>query len=170
MDKGSVYWVTGLSGAGKTTIGTKLYNYLREKKDNVVFLDGDILREVYQSVDYTQEGRKKLAFQHARLCRMLTNQGLDVVICVIAMYNECREWNREHIDNYHEIYLKVDIEELIKRDQKQLYSRALNNEIQDVLGINLDFEEPQNPDLKIDNGGSDTPEEVLQKIIETFQI
>ena len=170
MNKGNLYWITGLSGAGKTTIGSRLYEYIHSKKDNVLFLDGDILREVYQSTDYTQEGRRKLAFQHSRLCRMLTNQGVDVVICLIAMYDECRAWNREHIDNYHEIYLKVDIDELIKRDQKQLYSRALRNEIPDVLGINLDFEEPKNSDIVINNNGQNSPDEVVKELIRRLEI
>lgn len=129
MNKGTVYWITGQSGAGKTTVGTLLYQYMSTNKDNVIFLDGDVLRFVYQTEDYSAEGRKKLAFQHGRLCRMLSEQGIDVIICVIAMYEECREWKREHIENYKEIYLKVAMEELIRRDQKQLYSRALRKEM-----------------------------------------
>lgn len=168
--EGNLYWITGLSGAGKTTIGTKLYNYLKEKKDNVVFLDGDILREVYLNKDYSQEGRRNLTYQHSRLCKMLTKQGIDVVICIIAMYEECREWNRQNIDNYTEIYLKVDIDELIRRDQKQLYSRALRNEIPDVMGINMDYEEPENPDIIIKNNGDDDPDTILKKIVELLQI
>ena len=57
MNQGTTYWITGLSGAGKTTIGKSLYQYLLQKKSNVVFLDGDILRQVYQAGDYTLEGR-----------------------------------------------------------------------------------------------------------------
>lgn len=170
MEKGNLYWITGLSGAGKTTIGTGLYQYIRQKKDNVVFLDGDMLREVYQSKTYSAEGRRNLAFQNARLCKMLTSQGIDVVICLIAMYEDCRKWNRENIENYHEIYLRVTIDELIRRDQKQLYSRALRNEIKDVVGINMSFEEPQTPDMIIDNNGQNTPEEVVEMITDYFQI
>lgn len=164
MDQGTTYWITGLSGAGKTTIGKRLYQYIWQKKGNVVFLDGDILRQVYQATDYTLEGRKKLAYQHGRLCRMLNQQGIDVVICVIAMFDECREWNRNEIPDYREIYLKVPIEELIQRDQKQLYSRALRNEIENVMGINMDFEEPKQPDVVIDNYGENSPEKVLEMI------
>lgn len=170
MDKGNLYWITGLSGAGKTTIGSRLYQHIRQKKDNVVFLDGDVLREVYQSKVYSAEGRRNLAFQNARLCKMLTSQGIDVVICLIAMYEDCREWNRKNIDNYHEIYLRVDINELIRRDQKQLYSRALRNEIADVVGINMPFDEPRSPDLIIDNNGQNTPEEIVEMIAGFFQV
>lgn len=170
MNKGHLYWVTGLSGAGKTTVGTALYNYLKNKKDNVLLLDGDKLREVYRTTDYSQEGRKALAYQHSRLCKMLTEQGIDVVICLIAMYEECREWNRKNIENYHEIYLKVSIEELIRRDQKQLYSKALENKEANVLGINAPFEEPKCPELVIENNGDMTPEEIVKNIAKFYTI
>ncbi len=170
MDQGTTYWITGLSGAGKTTIGTGLYQYILQKKSNVVFLDGDILRQVYQTEDYTLEGRKKLAYQHGRLCRMLNQQGIDVVICVIAMFDECREWNRNEIQNYREVYLEVPIEELIQRDQKQLYSRALRNEVENVMGINMDFEEPKQPDIIIENYGKNNPEVVLRMLVEKLNI
>lgn len=163
-ERGTVYWITGLSGAGKTTIGSRLYKDIRKQKENVVFLDGDVLREVYQYSNYSSEGRKKLAFQHGRLCRMLSEQGIDVVICVIAMFEECRRWNRENISNYKEIYLYVDIQELIRRDQKKLYSRALKKEISNVMGIDISFEEPQSPDIIIDNSGEKTPEEVVEEV------
>ena len=114
--------------------------------------------------------RRSLAFQNARLCKLLTDQGIDVIICLIAMYEDCRKWNRENIEKYHEIYLRVDIGELIRRDQKQLYSRALRNEVADVVGINMPFEAPQNPDLIIDNNGQATPEEVVDMIARFFQI
>lgn len=169
-EKGTLYWITGLSGAGKTTIGTMLYEHIKSIKQNVVFLDGDILRQIYKSNDYSVEGRRNLAFQHGRLCKMLTEQGIDVVICVIAMFEECRKWNRDNINNYKEIYLDVPIEELIKRDQKQLYSRALKNEIQDVMGINMDYEAPKMPMLRINNSGTNTPEAVLRYIVEELNI
>lgn len=161
---GTVYWITGLSGAGKTTIGSRLYADIKKEKRNVIFLDGDALREIYQDNNYTYENRKKLAFQHGRLCRMLSEQGIDVVICVIAMFDECREWNRKNISNYKEIYLYADMQELIRRDQKQLYSKALKKEISNVMGIDISFEEPKTPDIIMDNSGEKTPEEVVEEI------
>ena len=79
-------------------------------------------------------------------------------------------FNRRNIQNYKEIYLKVNIKELIRRDQKGLYSRAIKNEIQDVLGINCSYEEPKAPDICVDNSGEYTPNEVLQIIIEKLNL
>lgn len=167
---GTLYWVTGLSGAGKTTVGTKLYNYLKSKKDNVILLDGDVLREIRDSQDYTLEGRKKLTFLDSLLFKNLTDQGIDVVCCVISMFDDCRDWNRKNIENYKEIYLKVPIDELIKRDQKQLYSRALRKEISNVMGMDLAFEEPKRPDIIIDNSGKYSVDYALDKIIKEFSL
>lgn len=169
-NRGTVYWITGLSGAGKTTIGTKLYKHLKGIKDNAVFLDGDALRKVFQNADYSYEGRKSMAYQYGRLCWMLSEQGIDVVCCCIAMFDECRQWNRNNIDNYKEIYLKVNIEVLIQRDQKKLYSKAINKEIKNVMGIDLEFDEPKLPDVIIKNDGSETPEKIVECIINNLNI
>ena len=170
MKTGTTYWITGLAGAGKTTTGRKLYEYIRKKKPNVIILDGDILRVVNSVKDYSAEARKTSAFQDSRWCKMLNEQGIDVVICVMNMYEEVREWNRKNIENYCEIYLKVPIEELIRRDQKQLYSRALRNEIDNVMGINMEYEEPKHPNLIINCFGENSPEKVLDVIIDKFGI
>ena len=168
MKKGTLYYITGLSGAGKTTIGTMLFDYLREKKDNVVFLDGDILREVYANTDYSPEGREKIAYQNLRLCRMLVNQGIDVVGCFIGMYDRYRNWSRENIDNYIEIYLKVGMDELIRRDAKGLYKKALAGEIKNVYGIDMSYEEPKYPDIVIYNEGKLSAEDAVRMITEQF--
>ena len=81
QNMGCVYWLTGLSGAGKTTIGRILYKRLCEKRDGVVFLDGDDLRAVFgNDLGYTAQDRKKSAMRNARLCGLLAGQGL-VVVC-----------------------------------------------------------------------------------------
>ncbi|MGN0414078.1 MAG: adenylyl-sulfate kinase [Agathobacter sp.] len=170
MNKGQLYWVTGLSGAGKTTISTLLYNYLKQKQDNIFLIDGDKIREVYQNTDYSEEGREKISYTNMRLCKMLTDQGIDVIIAVIGMRDVYREWNRANIENYREIYLEVPMEELIRRDSKGLYSKALRKEITDVYGIDMPYEEPKHPDVHIMNDSSHTPEEVCQMIIDQLNL
>lgn len=170
MKKGRLFWITGLSCAGKTTIGTLLYQYLREKEKNIVFIDGDIIRKVYQNTDYSESGREKVTYTNLRLCKMLTDQGLDVVIAVIGMRDVYRDWNRKNIDNYYEIYLEVPMEILIERDNKGLYYKALHNEITNVYGVDMIYEEPKFPDLKICNDSSKTPEEVCKAIIKQLKL
>lgn len=156
-----VYWLTGLSGAGKTTIGTLLYQKLREEQDNVVFLDGDQLRQVFgDDLGYTPDQRLKSAMRNARLCKLLSDQGLDVVCCTISMFDSVRDWNRTHIPGYVEVYLRVSLETLYQRDQKGLYTQGDGT----VAGVHFSVEEPKHPDLVLDNNGACTPQEQAEKI------
>lgn len=168
MEKGTFYWISGLSGAGKTTIGTMFYNYLKEKKDNVVLIDGDVLREITGDQDFSEEGRDNRVMRNARLFQLLTDQGIDVVNCSIGLRNKYRDLNKKFITNISEIYIKVSLEELIRRDSKGLYKRALNHEIQNVYGIDLPYEEPDHPAVVVHNEGDMTPEQALEEIIKAL--
>lgn len=156
--KGTVYFFTGLSGAGKTTIGGLFHRRLKARKQAVVLLDGDEIRPVFcEDSGYTREERHKRAARIFRVCKMLADQGIDVVVCSISMFSEVRRWNREHIDNYREIYIKVSKDTLMRRNQKGLYTAGKN-----VVGIDLPFDEPDAPDLVIHNDGQEPPEEIVR--------
>jgi adenylylsulfate kinase len=164
MEKGTVYFFTGLSGAGKTTIGGLFYRRLKARKDNVVLLDGDQLRPVFcEDMGYTDEDRLKAAWRAFRVCRMLSNQGIDVVCCSISMYSEVRRWNRSNIDNYKEIYIRARKETLLRRNQKGLYTSGKN-----VVGMDLPFDEPKSPDITIENDGAETPESIVSALETTL--
>ena len=90
-----VYWITGLSGAGKTTIGNLWYNELLKMGTPSVILDGDELRRaIHDGAGYSQEDRRKCAMRNARLSALLAKQNITVVCCTIAMFDEVREWNQ----------------------------------------------------------------------------
>lgn len=162
----TVYWITGLSGAGKTTIGKLLYERLKEQYPNTVFLDGDTLREVFgNDLGYTKEERRKCAMRYSRLCAMLQEQGMNVVCCTISMFDSVRDWNREHIQNYKEIYVKVSMGTLRRRDQKGLYSGKADEECKEIVGVQLEMEEPKSPDLVVENDGEMQFKELLDQII-----
>lgn len=165
---GTVYWITGLAGAGKTTIGKLLYEKIKEREPNTVFLDGDILREVFgNDLGYSKEERKKCAMRYSRLCAMLQEQGMNVICCTISMFDNVREWNRENISEYKEIYVKVSIDTLKVRNQKGLYSEVAGIIKEEVVGIDMAIEEPKCPDLILENNGERTPEEQVNWICET---
>lgn len=162
----TVYWITGLSGAGKTTIGKLFYERVKEKYPNTVFLDGDILRKVFgDDLGYSKEERRKCAMRYSRLCAMLQEQEMNVICCTISMFDSVREWNRENIRNYREIYVKVSMDTLRARDQKGLYSGTTEESQKDVVGIHMDIEEPKHADLILQNDGEKTPEEQVEEII-----
>ncbi len=159
--KGRLFWVTGLSGAGKTTIGTILYQKLKEKYSNTVLVDGDVLRQVFgNDLGYSKEERFACAMRYARLCKLLTDQGILVVCCTISMFDAVREWNRENIKNYTEVYIKVPMEVLEQRNQKNLYDDVKKGIGKNVVGMDLELELPKNPDFVLLNDGTKSPEKM----------
>ena len=167
-EKGTVYFFTGLAGAGKTTIGGLFYRRMKARRNDVVLLDGDQLRRLslIKTSDYSTEKRKQGAFYNFEMCKMLADQGIDVVLCSISMYSDCRAWAREHIENYKEIYIKAARETLYRRDQKGLYRSGAKN----VVGVDLPCEEPEHPDIVIQNDGQETPEEIVVRLEEKFEL
>ena len=163
-NKGTVYFFTGLSGAGKTTLGGLFCRRLKNTKPNVVYLDGDEIRPVFgEDSGYTQEDRLRWAGRIFRVCKMLSDQGIDVICCSIAMFESVREWNRKNIENYKEIYIKVKRETLLARNQKGLYTSGHH-----VVGVDLPFDEPKHPDLVIENDGGQTSLELVEQIEKIF--
>lgn len=165
---GTCYWITGLSGAGKTTLGRAYWAHQRALgRDNLVYLDGDTLREVFgNGLGHTPAERHQLAMSYSRLCQMLTAQGIDVVCATISMFATVRDWNRSNIPGYVEIYLDVPIEVLERRDQKQLYSRARRGEIRHVMGVDEPVVPPAAPDIRIVNDGSLSKAQLLERLLE----
>lgn len=152
---GRVFWITGLSGVGKTTLGRELWNRLRTADSPAVFLDGDELRNaIADDLGHGVDSRRQSAMRNARLCLLLAQQGIDVVCATISLFHEVQRWNRENIPGYREIYVRVPMEELRRRDQKGIYARAERGEASNVVGIDLPAEVPDAPDLVLDNYGA----------------
>lgn len=165
-----VYWITGLAGAGKTTIGEKLFALLKREFPNSVFLDGDTLREIIgNDLTYTQSHRLESSRRNARLCKLLSSQGIHVVCSTICMYREVRNWNRLSIPDYVEIFLDVPMDLLHARDQKGLYSGAKRDSQSDMPGIDVPYELPENPDLTVMNDGRETPDAIAARIYSQFK-
>ena len=152
---GRVLWITGLSGAGKSTLASEVVSRLRVAGKEVVMLDGDELREVFGAAatnaqNHGREGRLALAMQYAQLCRVIAAQGLTVVISTISLFREVHTWNRANLPGYFEVYLKVPLEELRRRDSKGIYSRFDAGELSNVAGLDLPIDEPEAADLVVE--------------------
>ncbi len=169
--KGTLYFFTGLAGAGKTTIGGLFYEKLKKIKPDAILLDGDKQRDTagqQAAIDagrldqdddriYSTEARKNGAWAAGAYCLQLINEGKDVVLCSISMYAEIRAAYRQYVENYKEIYVRAQWETLYKRNPKGLYSPGRRN----VVGVDLPWDEPDTPDVIVQNDGQETPEEIV---------
>ncbi len=168
--KGNIFWITGLSGAGKTSIGKLFYNKMKLEQPNTIFLDGDELRLILGIKEsFSMANRLAVSYVYSRLCKFLANQKLNVVIATISMFEEVRNWNKKNISNYKEVYIKVPIDILINRDQKGLYSKAIKGEIKNVIGIDIKVDEPKSPDFVCVNDGSKSIQKLANEIFLFFK-
>jgi adenylylsulfate kinase-like enzyme len=147
-----VIWIIGLSGTGKTTLASQVVERIRRLNGKVVLLDGDLIRTLFgNDVDHTIEGRRRNAERLSVLSKFLADQGIHVVAAVLSIFPEWRRWNRESIPDYSEVYIKASMQTLLRRDIKNLYARAAKGEIINVVGVDIPFPEPENPELVIEN-------------------
>ncbi|MEE4116727.1 MAG: adenylyl-sulfate kinase [Marinilabiliaceae bacterium] len=150
VNKPGVYWFTGLSGSGKTTIARKLADRLKTMGTELEFLDGDEVRDIFPSTGFTREARNEHIKRIGYLASKLEKHNVSVVAAFISPYEEGRSFVRQLCRNYIEIYLSTSLEECIKRDPKGLYKRALQGEITNFTGIDSPYETPIRPDILID--------------------
>lgn len=170
MDKGTVFWLTGLAGSGKTTIAQELVKILQHNDKPVVFLDGDRLRAIFGATGYTRDARYDLAFRYANLYKSISDNGVNVVCAVIALFHDIHAWNRQYIENYFEVLIDVPLDEIFKRDKKGLYSGAKAGRVQNVVGMDIEAEFPENPDLVVNNFGNISSVEAAKEIYKTCDL
>lgn len=148
--KSGVVWLTGLSGAGKTTIANKLSKKLNSEGYHPIILDGDIMRTILKEQGFDEQSRKEYNRTIARLACYLQFSGHLVIVALISPYQKIRDEAREICRNFFEVHVAADLKTCIERDTKGLYSKALRGEIKDFTGISAPYEAPVNPELVLD--------------------
>ena len=122
-----VIWFVGKSSAGKTYIGKKLYNEIKPECPNLIFLDGDELRNaISKDLGHSMQDRYISEERRSRLCKLLSDQGIHIIMSGISNEPDIREWNKNNILGYLEIYLKSNQQTLYNRDPKGIYKKYLN--------------------------------------------
>ncbi|MBO6834705.1 adenylyl-sulfate kinase [Pacificispira sp.] len=161
-----VIWITGLSGAGKSTVCNRLWDLLKPTIPELVLLDGDTVREIFGSqLGYSEAERRIQIGRIQSLAKELDRQNLVVLVAALYAAPDLLARNRELFADYREIYLDASLELVQSRDPKGLYARVRGQENPEVVGIDIPWNAPQNADLRIDMSSAGSPDSVAQDII-----
>ena len=145
-------WITGLSGAGKTSIANELDKKLTSMNKHSFILDGDNLRHgVNSDLYFSETDRSENIRRAAEIAKLMTEAGLIVIVCLISpLVNQRLNAKKLFQKNmFLEVYLSTSLVECEKRDIKGLYKKARAGMIEDFTGINSPYEIPKEPDLEI---------------------
>jgi adenylyl-sulfate kinase len=168
MKVGTTIWLTGLSGAGKTTIANEIKS--REAMGNLVIIDGDDLRRgINSNLGFTDNDRTENIFRASHICKILNENGIDVMACIMSPTEEQRNLAKSIIgeDNFFLTYVMCDIQTLVERDTKGLYKKYLDGEIEHMVGFDLPYETPENENICVNTRASSV-ENCASKIIEKW--
>jgi adenylyl-sulfate kinase len=150
--RGFAIWLTGLSGAGKSTIADRLTRELQSLGRLTDVLDGDVVRtHLSKGLGFSREDRDTNIARIAFVCSLLVRHGAAVVSAAISPFAEARNDARKQIgDGFIEVYVRCGLDELVRRDVKGLYAKALRGEIEHFTGVSDPYEPPENPEIVID--------------------
>ena len=161
--KGVVIWLTGLSGSGKSTIGRALEARLVQEGFFDYGLDGDNLRfGLCSDLGFAPEDRKENIRRVGEVAKLFCDASVIVICSFVSPYQADRDAIRSKLANrFLEVHIDCSIEECSRRDPKGLYKKAMAGEITNFTGISAPYEQPENPELRIDTAQVSIEEGVM---------
>ena len=153
--KGFTLWLTGLSGAGKTTLAARLATEVRARGVSIEILDGDEVRtNLSKGLGFSKEDRDTNIRRIGYVCRLLSRNGVAAVSAAISPYSAIRDEVRRTVEQegvaFIEVFVKCPIAVLAERDVKGLYKKALAGELHGFTGVSDPYEEPLAPDVVVE--------------------
>lgn len=164
-------WLTGLSGAGKSTIANGLEHRLAEQGMHTMVLDGDNIRKgLNRGLGFSEEDRSENIRRVAEVAKLMNDAGLIVIASLISPFQMDRDMARSIIgDAFVEVYVATPLEECERRDVKGLYQKARKGEIAEFTGITSPYEPPEHPEIRIDTTGrrvEDTIDDIMGYLLD----
>ncbi|MGE6525709.1 adenylyl-sulfate kinase [Bacillus safensis] len=166
--KSGIIWLTGLSGSGKSTIANAAARELFEQGYQVTVLDGDNVRHgLNKDLGFSDDDRKENIRRIGEVAKLFVEQGTIVITAFISPFQEDRHIVRQLVEDgeFHEVFVKCDLNVCEERDPKGLYKKARNGEIPFFTGIDSPYEEPATPELVLDTGEL-SREESKQRLVD----
>jgi len=160
-----VIWITGISAAGKTTLARALISQFKAQVPEMCLVDGDEIRALYgNDLSYDEAGRTEQIKRIQKYASILDQQQLCVVVAALYSHPSLLAWNRENFSDYHEVYLNAPLSIVRERDPKGIYAKADIGQMECVVGIDVPWHEPENPDLKFDISQSSSLDSMVKEI------
>lgn len=163
-NRGILFWITGLSGAGKTTISKKIYKQINKEFGKTIIINGDDIRKIFELKGFDYKDRKKIGLQYSKLFKKITDQNVNIIFAGIVMVKKVRDWNRKNISNYLEIYLKTNIKSIISNKYKKIYLKTTN-----LVGLKIKAEFPKKPDILIYNDFKETTTSIANRLVKLIR-
>ena len=149
---GSVLWLLGPTSAGKTTLGIQTVAALRKNAVPAILFDGDEIRDWFGTgFGFDPDNRLRVVQILVSLANKAADAGLHVVVAALTAGKEAREYIRANVRDLTVAYVACSIETCAQRDPKGLYRKAMNREIDTLIGWNSEYHSPENPDLVLDS-------------------
>lgn len=169
QERGFTIWLTGLSGAGKSTIAKELEHWLRAEGKRVELLDGDVVRtNLSKGLGFSKEDRDTNIRRIGFVSKLLTRNGVVSIVAAISPYRDVRNEVRGDIEDFVEVYVHCPLDELVKRDVKGLYLKALRGEIPNFTGVSDPYEEPLDPEVLV-RTDLESVEQSVSKVLDRLQ-
>jgi ATP sulfurylase/adenylyl-sulfate kinase len=165
---GFVVWLTGLSGAGKSTIAGRLSEELAARGRTPEILDGDEVRtNLSKGLGFSKEDRDTNIRRIGYVARLLARNGAAVITAAISPYRDVRDEIRAQTPGFVEVYVRCSLEELVRRDVKGLYRKALAGELSNFTGVNDPYEPPAHPEVVVDSE-EESVEDSVDRVLEAL--
>jgi adenylyl-sulfate kinase len=164
--RGFTIWLTGMSGAGKSTVAAGLERALRARGLRVEVLDGDVVRtHLTRGLGFSREDRDENIRRVGWVCELLTRNEVVAIAAVISPYRAVRDEVRGRIGRFVEVHMDAPLEVLADRDVKGLYRRAMAGEITNFTGVDDPYEPPLAPEVVCRSDGTESPEQSVDRIL-----
>ena len=163
--KGILFWITGLSGSGKTSIGKNTFSFVKKYFGPTIFISGDDLRNIFDLKQYDYASRIKYLNYYTNFCKKITDQNINVIMCVVGLSDDIRKKNRIKFKNYVEIFINSKLDLIKKQKKKKTYQQK-----KFVWGVDLKPEFPKNPDIVIKNNFSKNISSLSSQLIKKLKI
>jgi adenylylsulfate kinase len=165
MSKGFILWLTGLSGAGKSTISEAIAPLIEARGRKVEVLDGDVVREnLSRGLTFSREDRDVNVRRIGWVADLVARHGGVALVAAISPFREVRDEIKRTYPNVIEVYVNASVDECARRDVKGLYAKALAGEIKNFTGVSDPYEPPTDPDVEV-RTAQETVQESAAKII-----